>query len=807
MQIFISEKLEKQINKEFKYRKDIISRLDDLVERLRLLKKQSDCNEIKGFKAFVGTKYPVFGFDIGLNKSLTMSGERLIVSFVDLHKDYFEIFKRVVDKDDLKIDTQGVLFHMICKHDEQNTAAKMVDSNYISYHEYIDASKYFTKEETNSLNESMELKSKYKMYVDDKYLNPKVTVLSLDKYDIIEKFVYTPQPMLIRGVAGSGKTEIIIKIIHDLLEKIENKKILYVTLSLDLKQSVEEKTKTFKVRKNNIVNFETVKSLYGRYIKDENIEKRYESFSDFEEFVIYYRENENKNFQLKNKILKFIENHNMYNIYSEIYGLIYGYMMKDWDRKNSYMLSKNEYINIYGHYKIFSEEEQNIIYEIALLYEKYCLMNGLSLYNRDSIDIMNMENSEKYDYIFVDEVQDLTEVQISTIYSLVKNSNNIYLTGDEKQVINPTFFKDFRLYDLFKRKGKELFKPLPLNSNFRNSKSVTELINYYNSIREKYLPVSKEENRLEEESKNISSGHIYNFIGDTNELIEKMENSSNSAIIVDEDEYETIKKENKINERLLYTAQKIKGIEFDNILVMDMLSQKKELYDYLYEHDGRSKDSTLHYHFNLFYVAITRSIYNLIISEKLETKIYNELLDNVESIMDISDIDDLNLSFDTDAFSFFQLGKKNLEKKDYERALRNFDKAKSGTNFEEIDMYELNKYIDITKIYLSTKSDKELARKFEENKYYDFALKHYQNINDYNKSALMCLLLPDYDNRFRNIIIQEKINIFDLYSDNIEYNKAIDEYFERKYNYISNYTSNNEIINELIKDTITKINI
>ena len=71
----------------------------------------------------------------------------------------------------------------------------------------------------------------------------------------------------------------------------------------------------------------------------------------------------------------------------------------------------------------------------------------------------------------------------------------------------------------------------------------------------------------------------------------------------------------------------------------------------------------------------------------------------------------------------------------------------------------------------------------------------------------MCLLIPNNYDRFRNIIIQENINVFELYSNNLEYNEAIDKYFNYKYNYVLQCTESNELMNEIIKEEIFKIDI
>lgn len=86
------------------------------------------------------------------------------------------------------------------------------------------------------------------------------------------------------------------------------------------------------------------------------------------------------------------------------------------------------------------------------------------------------EISKNYDYIFVDEYQDVNDVQ-EEIISLVTNDNS-FLVGDSKQCIyafrgcNPEYFREkYRLYE----KGKGT--AIPLDNNFRSAPNIVNGVN------------------------------------------------------------------------------------------------------------------------------------------------------------------------------------------------------------------------------------------------------------------------------------------------------------------------------------------
>jgi len=804
MLVFIGEELDKQINKN-KNRKDIIKRLNKVIKCLREITDITEFNKKSlGYKEFKGIKNTsVFGIDLGLCASSTMSAERIIASEIDLSDDEFELFKYHINSNS-SLSKKGIILHFYCNHDEQNRKAKVVSKRNVTVSDAIFVDDY-TTEEIHLIENSVALKSNYTEIIKDDYDNPNVhfKVLSIDKHiNIINEylnneFIHSQKPYIVNGIAGSGKTEIIVRLIHDISKIYENAKILYVTFSKKLTDNVNEKCSTFK---NEKIWINTLKELIGNQINKKDME--YENFNTFLKFLDYYINlNTGVDYSLQTKVKKIVKNYDCYKIYSEIYGIVFGYMLLKWDRGNTPLINFNDYSSMSDKDRMFYDEESITIYELAKLYYSYCKKNNLSSYNEESINIIYQNNKIKYDYVFIDEIQDLTECQIKMLYSLVKNGKNFYISGDIKQMINPTFFDVGRIKQMFSyNKVYEISEPPSLNSNFRNSKIVTNLINYYNEIRKKYVSSLKLENMIPEESKNNSSGNVYIYNGNVQEIIDKIKDASNYAIVVDDKELEMIETQNLSDDlSIFYTPQGIKGVEYENVLVLNMLCGKKEIYEELYNF-GKKKDKSLHYSFNLFYVAITRAKYNLIILEKESTSVLKELQENVEDIFVTANIDEIDFKYDKDAFQFFKHGEDNITQGDYVRAKQNFKKCFNADNFDLIGTAKVEKYIDICEIYMKSLKDSELAQIFEHKGYYDFALKHYEESNDYSKAAIMCLMSNKENNYFEMMLKQNNINIFSLYSENVVYNNKLDEYFENK----------NKIINESnkqIDDYLKYINL
>jgi len=207
----------------------------------------------------------------------------------------------------------------------------------------------------------------------------------------------------------------------------------------------------------------------------------------------------------------------------------------------------------------------------------------------------------KHDYIVVDEAQDLSLIQIYTLYQTAKN-NNITLAGDLAQSIIPPFYiKDWNMIlDIFKEDGIKNFSYHQLNRCYRTT---VEIINFANKIFKKRFPKSYklpeavlrhgEEVQIEEYSDYISQLGKEPLDNLLSMIKRDFQKGSVTCAILCRDRkhaqsiYSTLKPYENILERnivsyeendyksglLILPIANAKGLEFDSIIIADLNSE------------------------------------------------------------------------------------------------------------------------------------------------------------------------------------------------------------------------------------------
>jgi hypothetical protein len=180
--------------------------------------------------------------------------------------------------------------------------------------------------------------------------------------------------------------------------------------------------------------------------------------------------------------------------------------------KKSYVYHMNEKYTQYD-----KETRQEIYKFVEKHYQKYLDDNKLYDDNdlaRMLINKIDSNKVKKYDYLFVDELQDLSELQVFALAKLASDPRNILMSGDVAQTINPTFFKRGRIGLIFKNRFNVSYKKYELSENFRNSQQIVELVSKLVDLRIKKLGNDKDD--IRETSTNLEREDGLPFFLDTN---------------------------------------------------------------------------------------------------------------------------------------------------------------------------------------------------------------------------------------------------------------------------------------------------
>ena len=441
------------------------------------------------------------------------------------------------------------------------------------------------------------------------YLNPNHNSFNLlDKiisFDDRQQSIYDLQPpLIVIGSAGSGKTALT-------LEKMKQAigDVLYVTLSAYLVKNSRD-------------------LYYAQHYDNPDQQVDFLSFQEFLESIqvppgkpVTFRAFQQWFSRFRQGQLK-----DAHKLFEEFRGVITGPATdKSW-------LSREDYRNLGVKESIFLAEERELVYDI---FEKYLsFLHEQQLYDSNIVSHQYLQkNQPRYDFIIVDEVQDLTNIQLYLIIKSLRHAQDFILCGDSNQIVHPNFFSWSKVKSLFYRQedihtSDELIRIL--NTNYRNSPQVTDIANKILKIKnQRFGSIDKESHYLVE-SNGHNQGEVL-FLLDTpairQELDSKTKASTLFAVIVMTTDQKPAAQQH-FNTPLVFTIQEAKGLEYENIILYNFLSQEEARYreiskgvsltdlelDIKYSRAKDKTDKSLEvykFYINALYVAITRAVKNL----------------------------------------------------------------------------------------------------------------------------------------------------------------------------------------------------
>lgn len=447
----------------------------------------------------------------------------------------------------------------------------------------------------------------------------------LDKiisFDDSQQAIYDLKPpLIVIGSAGSGKTALT-------LEKMKQAvgDVLYVTQSAYLVKNSRD-------------------LYYAHHY--ENPEQQID-FLSFQEFLESIRVPEGKpvTFQAfqqwfsryrQGSVLK-----DAHKLYEEFRGVITGPATdKSW-------LTRADYLQLGVKESIFLADERNVVYDV---FEKYLqFLKEQQLYDSNIVSHQYLQKIQPhYDFVVIDEVQDLTNIQLYLIIKSLHRSEDFILCGDSNQIVHPNFFSWSKVKSLFYRQedlqtSEQIIRIL--NTNYRNSPQVTDIANKILKIKNlRFGSIDKESHFLVE-----SNGHYAGqvmFLQDNKDIRQELDNKTKTstlyAVIVMTADQKPAAQQH-FSTPLVFTIQEAKGLEYENIILYNFLSQEEVRYREVAKgvnsadldldlKFARGKDKTdkslevYKFYVNALYVALTRAIKNLYWIESNPKQPLLELLD------------------------------------------------------------------------------------------------------------------------------------------------------------------------------------
>jgi hypothetical protein len=244
-----------------------------------------------------------------------------------------------------------------------------------------------------------------------------------------------------------------------------------------------------------------------------------------------------------------------------------------------------------------------------------------------------------YDFVVVDEVQDLTPVQLALVLALLKHPGHFILCGDSHQIVHPNFFSWAALKSLFWQGlagDAAQRQPLKLlQANFRNTRAVTALANRLLKIKQaRFGSVDRESNFLVRGT-SAASGEVRLLDAKDKTIVQldaATRQSARHAVIVLRDEDKAAARAH-FRTPLLFSVHEAKGLEYPHVLLFNLVSGQRAAYAEVCEgvteadvqrqtlEYARTRDKSdrslevFKFYVNALYVAMTRAVRSLTLVE------------------------------------------------------------------------------------------------------------------------------------------------------------------------------------------------
>jgi len=429
--------------------------------------------------------------------------------------------------------------------------------------------------------------------------------LSLD--DAQDAALRQRPPMVLVGSAGSGKTAVLLNLLRRM-----GGRVAYVTES----RWLAETSRGLYVAFDGAPDDQEADFLsYQQLLESVHVpEGRPVTFAEFQGFFARHQHK-----------VKFADAHA---VFEELRGVL--------TAEPEGPFAKDDYCNLGVRQSLFDVPARQVLYELFERYREWLPTAGL--YEPNLVAHQQLAQVEPtYDFIAVDEVQDLTNVQLALILRALRKPGHFVLAGDANQIVHPNYFSWAKVKSLFWRgigEAKDSSVHV-LNVSYRNSQSVTAAANRLLQLKHlRFGSIDRESNRLM-----VAVGGPEGFVAalttgtaGVRDLDQRTRLSTDAAVVVLRDAHKAQARK-VFGTPLVFSIHEAKGLEYQTVILYRLVAAEAALYAELaegvkaadlqsdelaYRRAKDKSDKTLElykFYVNALYVALTRAVRDVVMVE------------------------------------------------------------------------------------------------------------------------------------------------------------------------------------------------
>ena len=423
-----------------------------------------------------------------------------------------------------------------------------------------------------------------------------------------------PLPTVVVGSAGSGKTAVTLTKLREMTGQV-----LYVTQSPYLAQSARAHYTAFDYEnQHQEVQFlsyrdliETLKVPLGREVT-------------FKSFAAWFERHR----QAQRSSWAGLDAHAVFEEFKGVLGS---------DPKGPLGLS--EYLTLGVRQSLLNSSEREAAYALFERYRQWLKESEQYDLNFIAHEWHSLAKPT-FDFVVIDEVQDLTNVQLSLVLALLKKTDAFLLCGDSNQIVHPNFFSWSAVRALFWKgvvgvEAEHRQELTVLQANFRNTRAVNDVANRLLKIKQaRFGSIDRESNFLvSTHTERLGSVSLVAAKeSQLRDLDAQSRVSVQHAVVVLRDEDKAQAREH-FKTPLVFSVHEAKGLEYPHVILYAIISGQRSAFtevcegvelselekeELAYKRPRDKGDKSLElfkFFVNSLYVALTRAVETLVFVE------------------------------------------------------------------------------------------------------------------------------------------------------------------------------------------------